>query len=113
MKRMVFNASDLESLVIIVENFDFETKVVENVSQNSTYIKLVNSIKKSIKSGLINPILIMDIGYGLLFNGFIHGETVELNSASGDTINNVSLNYDIAKDELKITLYEASFGTQK
>lgn len=112
MKRMVFNASDLESLVIIVENFDFDNKVLENVSQDSTYIKLVNNIKNSIRSGLINPILIMDKGFGVLFNGFINGANVELTSASGDTTYNVSLVYDIVKDELKITLVEETLTSQ-
>ena len=106
MRRMLFNADELENLCVITGTFDFETEKLEHVSQDENYKKIINQIKKSQYNSLNYPILIEDNEFGGTFMGILNGLNIDIYSLGPNTIYNVTMLYNPDVDTLDITLTE-------
>ena len=103
MRRMLFNADELENLCVVYGTFDFATEKLEHVSQDENYSKIINCIKKSNNSLLNYPILIEDNALGGTYTGIVNGKNIDIYSLGPNTIYNVSMLYNSDDDTLDIT----------
>lgn len=106
MRRMVFNADELENVNVIIGTFDFETEKLEHVSQDENYKKIINQIKKSQYNSENYPIFIVDNAFGTTFTGILNGLNIDIYSLGPNTIYNVTMVYNPNADTLDITLTE-------
>lgn len=106
MRRMPFNADELENVNVIIGTFDFETEKLEHVSQDENYKKIINQIKKSLYNSVSYPIFIVDNAFGTTFTGILNGLNIDIYSLGPNTIYNVTMLYNPNADTLDITLTE-------
>ena len=106
MRRMVFNADELENVNVIIGTFDFVTEKLEHVSQDENYKKIINQIKKSQYNSENYPIFIVDNAFGTTFTGILNGLNIDIYSLGPNTIYNVTMLYNPNADTLDITLTE-------
>ena len=104
MRRMVFNAEELEKYLFISDRFSFTDQTLENVSKDKLYSKIINQLKENSIKGFSTPIILFDIENNRLLTGAIYEDyTVHLYTTIGNSFVLIDMNYNIENDTLEIT----------
>lgn len=106
MRRMTFNAAELDKFIILSGDFNFETEVLEEASKHEPWSKIVNVFKSDKTEA---PILVYDIGSNTLYIGYKDSDTIFVNSLDTNINKTVELIYSHDEDQLTINVAEESF----
>ena len=108
MKRMTFNAAELDKFIVISGAFGFENKVLEQASKHEPWSEIV----KAIDNGFAyKPVLIFDITNNEFYFGTQENDTLYLQTLYGNQGYALEIQYDNTTDKLTITSTEENYLT--
>lgn len=100
MRRMTFNAAELDKFVILSGEFSFQDEILEEASKHEPWSKIVNAINNG---SAYKPILIFDIIDVTLYFGTQENDALYLQSLYTNQGYILEIQYDITTDKLTIT----------
>lgn len=100
MRRMTFNAAELDKFVILSGEFSFQDEILEEASKHEPWSKIVNAINNG---SAYKPILIFDIIDVTLYFGIQENDALYLQSLYTNQGYILEIQYDITTDKLTIT----------
>lgn len=97
MRKMTFNAAELDKFIILSGKFNFQTELLENVLEDELYGKLYQELQLCAKNQTRKGIIVEDTyGGGCYIGEIADDNTASLMSFYGNSASNVEIN--IAKD---------------
>lgn len=107
MKRMTFNAAELDKFIILNGPFGLQNETLQEASKHEPWCKLVKVIEDNKKSA--KPVLVFD-GVNLEFTiGDVEADTIYLTNLYNNTGISYTITYDSETDQLRIEMTEENF----
>lgn len=103
MKRMTFNAAELDKYIILNGNFSFQTKTLEQASQHEPWCKIVEVINSQ------KPVLVFDKDNIEFYVGNTDQDTMYLTTLYNNITTSHTLTYDRDTDQLRIETANENF----
>lgn len=113
MRRMPFNAENLENFLFLSEDFNFQNEeIIQNASQDKLYFKIVNEIIKSSKNIESAPLIIFDKYNGNIYVGYVSDDTTAYATYTASNANSIlEFEYHGDTDVLNIHLHDEFYVT--
>lgn len=109
MKRMIFNAEELEKYIFLTGKFNFETELLEHVSNDKLYKRIYEELNLCAKNQTRKGIIIEDTGFGGCYVGEIADDnTLRIIQLDSNLLKIVDINIADA-DELQIEVTKENF----
>ena len=106
MRRMTFNAADLDKFVFISGDFGFVGEVIEQASKHKPWSEIVKTIESN---GAFKPILIFDSVNVELYFGAQENDTLYLQNLYANQGYTLEIQYDYTTDKLTIISTEENY----
>ena len=103
MRRMPLNAEELEKFTFINGKFGLTDEVLENVSKDSEYCKIVKAFNAN------KPVIVYDESNVELTIGTVNQNVMNLSNLKNNSGTNYQLTYDKANDKLTIVSATENF----
>lgn len=109
MKRMIFNAEELEKYIFLTGKFNFETELLEHVSNDKLYKRIYEELNLCAKNQTRKGIIIEDTGFGGCYVGEIADDnTLRIIQLDSNLLKIVDINIPDA-DKLQIEVTNENF----
>lgn len=102
MRRMPFNAGELEKISYIEDFYDFSTEQLQHASKNPKYAKLIKLMKTAPKNYSAS-VLINDLTNQSLYTGTYDETDIQIYSVTSNSIEYININYDKSTDDMEIS----------
>lgn len=103
MKRMTLNAAELDKFIILNDEFSFQDEILEHVSQDKLFSKIIEVI------GSQRPVLIFDKTNIELYVGNTDEDIMYLTALYNNSGNTYTLTYNRDTDQLRIEQASETF----
>lgn len=113
MRRMPFNAEDIEKYVFISAEFNFQNEeTIQNASQDKLYFKIVNEIIKCSKNVKSEPLIIFDEYNENIYVGYVNDDSTAYATYTASNTNSIlEFEYHGETDVLNIHLHDEVYVT--
>lgn len=101
MRRMPFNAEELEKIRYIEDSYDFNSEQLQNASKDPKYAKLITLMKEAPKEWW-GSVLINDLTNQSLYIGVYNNTDIQLYGIFSAETEYININYDKSTDDMEI-----------
>ena len=108
MRRMTFNAAELDKFRVINGDFDFVSEVIEQASKHEPWSEIVKSIERN---GPYKPVLIFDSISNYFYFGTQENHKLYVQTLYDKQGYALEIKYDNITDKLTITITEENYIT--